>query len=238
MSTNATGPILELARMSISEEWKDVPGFEGYYQVSNHGRVKTMPRIVMRRSRWGSRHPHQVKERLMSLKKAKGFNYVAVNLTVGGSVTRCLVHRLVLEAFVGPCPAGMECRHFPDRDTANNRLDNLQWGTPVENARDSLVHGTSSLGRKASPESRARMSAAQSGRKLTEDHKRKIGLAGIGRKHSEATKRQIGLSQKGKFISYEQRAIVGAKLRGRKLTEAHRAKIAAGLRRHHDGVSA
>lgn len=53
-----------------------------------------------------------------------------------------LVHRLVLEAFVGPCPEGMECRHFPDRNPRNNRRENLRWGTPVENAHDQVVHGT------------------------------------------------------------------------------------------------
>ena len=52
-----------------------------------------------------------------------------------------LVHRLVLEAFVGPCPEGMECRHL-DGNPGNNRLDNLAWGTPKENFADSMRHGT------------------------------------------------------------------------------------------------
>lgn len=51
------------------------------------------------------------------------------------------VHRLVLEAFVGPCPNGMECRHL-DGDPSNNALDNLCWGTRLENHRDSVRHGT------------------------------------------------------------------------------------------------
>lgn len=56
---------------------------------------------------------------------------------------RCarLVHRLVLEAFVGPCPEGMECRHL-DGNPANNRLDNLCWGTRRENCEDAVRHGT------------------------------------------------------------------------------------------------
>lgn len=52
-----------------------------------------------------------------------------------------LVHRLILEAFVGPCPEGMECRHL-DGDPSNNRLENLRWGTPKENAADRVRHGT------------------------------------------------------------------------------------------------
>jgi len=55
------------------------------------------------------------------------------------------VHRLVLEAFVGPCPPGMECRHL-DGDTSNNRLANLCWGSPRENAADRHRHGHTARG--------------------------------------------------------------------------------------------
>ena len=57
-----------------------------------------------------------------------------------------LVHRLVLEAFVGPCPPGMQGRHFPKRNPGNNRLSNLRWGTPAQNSADRYVHGTIPLG--------------------------------------------------------------------------------------------
>lgn len=56
------------------------------------------------------------------------------------------VHRLVLEAFVGPCPEGMECRHYPDPDTSNNRLDNLMWISHVANIADKMIHGTRQTG--------------------------------------------------------------------------------------------
>src|SRR4051794_38431819 len=51
------------------------------------------------------------------------------------------IHRLVLEAFVGPCPDGLECRHL-DGDPGNNLLSNLKWGTRLENFQDSVKHGT------------------------------------------------------------------------------------------------
>lgn len=52
------------------------------------------------------------------------------------------LYRLVLEAFVGPCPDGMEACHYPDDDPSNCRLDNLRWDTPAGNGRDKKQHGT------------------------------------------------------------------------------------------------
>lgn len=51
------------------------------------------------------------------------------------------VHRLVLEAFVGPCPDGMECCHDPDYNPSNNRLENLRWDTRKANMEDAKRHG-------------------------------------------------------------------------------------------------
>lgn len=64
---------------------------------------------------------------------------MAVSLHKKGKQVFCLVHRLVLEAFVGPCPKGMECRHL-NGDSGDNRLENLRWGTPRENAADRAAH--------------------------------------------------------------------------------------------------
>lgn len=58
-----------------------------------------------------------------------------------------LIHRLVLEAFVGPCPEGMEVAHR-NGDPSDNRLDNLRWSTPVDNQADRVEHGTDSRGEK------------------------------------------------------------------------------------------
>jgi HNH endonuclease len=61
---------------------------------------------------------------------------------------RRLVHRLVLEAFVGPCPPGMEACHDPDPNPANNRLENLRWDTHKANQQDMGKHGHSQRGEK------------------------------------------------------------------------------------------
>jgi hypothetical protein len=71
--------------------------------------------------------------------------YLRVDLGAGRSDCR-LVHRLVLEAFVGPCPEGMECRHDPDYNPGNCRLENLCWGTKKENGEDKVRHGTTAKG--------------------------------------------------------------------------------------------
>lgn len=68
-------------------------------------------------------------------------------LCVSIGAKRRLVHRLVLEEFVGPCPPGMECRHL-DGDNSNNALGNICWGTKLENAKDKEKHGTTVEGEK------------------------------------------------------------------------------------------
>lgn len=62
-----------------------------------------------------------------------------------GHKKRYQVHRLVLMAFVGPCPEGMEACHYPDRNPTNNNLQNLRWDTRSNNAKDAVVHGTCHL---------------------------------------------------------------------------------------------
>jgi hypothetical protein len=74
-----------------------------------------------------------------------GYHQIDIRITLPNGRRKRTVsyaHRLVLEAFVGPCPAGMEACHFPDRNPANNRLENLRWDTKTENAADADRHGT------------------------------------------------------------------------------------------------
>ena len=61
---------------------------------------------------------------------------------IDGTCKREFVHRLVLEAFVGPCPDGMEACHSPDRNPQNNCVENLRWGTTADNTSDSIKDGT------------------------------------------------------------------------------------------------
>lgn len=141
---------LEMPKPHCTEVWKDVVGFEGAYQVSNMGRVKSLARVQCRGS--GMR-PYPLKERVLKPYDDHNNGYRLVILT---NRSRRLVHRLVLEAFVGPCPEGMQCRHL-DGNPGNNRLNNLAWGTPVENSEDRRTHGTAFNGPKGNTHPFARL---------------------------------------------------------------------------------
>jgi len=75
------------------------------------------------------------------------WGHLIVSLCRDGKVTNYFIHRLVLLAFVGPCPPGMMARHFPDRDPTNNSLGNLSWATALVNQRDRDIHDTHNRGR-------------------------------------------------------------------------------------------
>jgi HNH endonuclease len=84
------------------------------------------------------------------MKPIRAGKYVGLDLRHrDGGKKRKYVHRLIAEAFHGPCPAGMECRHI-DGDKTNNAALNLAWGTPAQNNRDKEVHGTAAFGEKNS----------------------------------------------------------------------------------------
>lgn len=126
---------------SVSNEiWKDVVGHEGEYQVSDFGRVKSLGVFKTIRGIW-NRHTGKIIKGTIDKK-----GYVATELSIKEKKRKSyFVHRLVLEAFVGFRPEGYECRHL-DGNPANNRLENICWGTPQENADDRNKHGSSRVG--------------------------------------------------------------------------------------------
>ena len=132
-----------MTKSIIHEEWRAVVGFEGYYETSNRGQVKSLARERIGSCPYGS-FVRQYSERILSQNRLRR-GYLGVGLYRDGSETRHLVHRLVLEAFVGPCPDGMECCHY-DGDPSNNHVSNLRWGTRAENYADTVRHGTTLRG--------------------------------------------------------------------------------------------
>lgn len=111
---------------------KKIDEFEGYY-VSTQGEIFTA---------WDGKPTPGKKLKLMKASKKKD-GYLMISFHGGGRKKNCsrLVHRLVLETFVGPRPSGFECRHL-NGNPIDNRLENLAWGTPEENLNDKIKHGT------------------------------------------------------------------------------------------------
>jgi hypothetical protein len=117
------------------EEWRVVPGWP-YYEVSDHGRVRSIDRVIV------DRRGRQCRKRgkILAL-QIREDGHLNVGLSSPGRSRRMAkVHALVLEAFVGPCPRGMECLHRNDVGT-DNRLSNLSWGTHTENMQDVVRNG-------------------------------------------------------------------------------------------------
>ena len=126
-------------------EYRDVPGFPGY-RVGSDGSVWT---------RWEQFHPHGVignrsrfgttwRQRKPWVSKQLGYHCVTISAGHGNKKT-FYIHRLVLEAFRGPCPNGMEGCHA-DGDRANNALSNLRWDTRRGNIGDTMRHGRNHRG--------------------------------------------------------------------------------------------
>lgn len=123
----------------MSEQWRPVPGWEGYYEVSNQGRVLSVGRKVWQGgSRWGRGFWRVTKPRILKPGIYRG--YERVSLQRDKRVHQESVHRLVLLAFVGPPPAGTEGCHN-DGNKTNNTLANLRWDTSSANHLDRTRHG-------------------------------------------------------------------------------------------------
>lgn len=147
--------------VKVAERWLPVVGFEGLYEVSDLGRVRSVDRVevyerVLANGRMVRISRHREGRMLRPGTVKSGHQLVAL-----GRGRSKLVHALVLAAFVGPRPAGHDSCHY-DGDPANNRLSNLRWGTRAENVHDAQRHGTFRGGSgpgEASP--RARLNDAQ-----------------------------------------------------------------------------
>lgn len=117
--------------MTETERWRPIPGYEGAYEASDQGRIRSLSRVTDRGRRW--------RGKIMSPSQMRN-GYWVVTLWRAGHQRTALVHRLVLSAFEG-ASQGAEGRHV-DGDQNNNRLDNLAWGTHSDNQFDQVAHGT------------------------------------------------------------------------------------------------
>lgn len=164
-------------------EYREITGCPGY-RVSNTGIVQT----CRGKKGLGPGGGHGSKSILTNTWKTlktypnhHGGHLRVVPYRADGTHPMRFVHHLVLEAFVGPCPEGMEACHFPDSDPKNNSLCNLRWGTHADNEADKVVHGTAVRGEMVSVG------------KLTTDQAREIFLL-RGKERQAETARRFNVS--------------------------------------------
>ena len=117
--------------------WRDIVGSEGVYEVSSHGRVRSIPRVVHRPG--GSDLP--VQGRILSL-NGNSRGYLRAELWRNNRRKRHFVHRLVAVTFIGDDPGdGLDVCHN-DGNHLNNQVSNLRWDTRSANMKDRIKHGT------------------------------------------------------------------------------------------------
>ena len=122
------------------ECWRSVVGYEGHYEVSDRGRVRSVPKCISN-SRGGTNR--LIKGRIKRF--SDDGRYLHLGLSKYGQSKTLRVHRMVLLAFLGPCPDGCEARHL-DGDYKNNSFENLVWDTHINNNQDRIIHGTHNHG--------------------------------------------------------------------------------------------
>lgn len=115
---------------TLDERWRDIPGYEGYYAVSNLGRVRSIGGRKYRR-----------KDLILSPIKNNRYGHLAVNLYKDDTRWTISIHKLVAAAWIGPCPKGQQVRHGPN-GKLDNSVSNLCYGTKSQDQRDRRRDGT------------------------------------------------------------------------------------------------
>jgi len=129
--------------VTAPEQWLPVVGWEGLYEVSDQGHVRSLDRLITPRS---GKRPYLRRGRVLR-SDFPSARYRVVQFHAEGVKIMRYVHALVLEAFDGPCPEGEEARHGV-AGQLDDSLGNLCWGTRGENERDKVRDGTHNFARR------------------------------------------------------------------------------------------
>lgn len=137
-ATNSTPP--------RDEEWRSILGWEGLYEASSRGLIRSLDRVVRHRNRWGGESDYRRPGRVMApqLNKARG-GYLQLVLFREGQAIGAYVHTLVCLAFHGLRPDGYQAAHV-DGKKVNCCAENLVWKTILDNDADKDLHGTRNSG--------------------------------------------------------------------------------------------
>lgn len=185
----------------ITEDWKDIKGYEGYYQISNMGNIRSVDKYVVNN-----------KNGSLAFKKGKPLKpqkqnsgYLYISLSREDKRKNFLIHRLVAEAFI-PNPDKLEQVNHKDENKHNNNIENLEWCTQAYN----LNYGTAIerrvsklIGRKVPQEVIDKCIAKRIGTHHSEETKEKIRQALTGLKRSEESLKRISAARKEYYKTHE-----------------------------------
>ncbi len=143
----------------MEEIWKDVEGYEGYYQVSNLGRLRSLDRIIRQKFPSGKMVDRKYPGKIFTCNPNQPGGYVSTELQKDGHSKNVLVHRLVAQAFI-PNPDNLPQVNHKDENKQNNCVENLEWCSNSYNvnygSRNQKV-SNALKGRKRSPEQAEQM---------------------------------------------------------------------------------
>lgn len=118
---------------TVAEEWRPVKGYEGFYEVSNNGNIRSIDRVVTKRG-----HAHCLTGKMKKQTEDR-YGYLHVWLCRDRTERKHFVHRLVCEAFVGSLDGGLEVNHI-DCNKKNNCACNLEPSTSLANSRHAVAN--------------------------------------------------------------------------------------------------
>jgi hypothetical protein len=119
-----------------TEQWRPVVGYEGYYEVSDRGQVRSIDRVIMSRSSAGGLCEHRRKGHIKNQASDKD-GYKLATFCRDGKEKMWRVHILVAEAFLGPRPEWSTMINHKNKDVSDNRVENLEWSNNGHNKRHS-----------------------------------------------------------------------------------------------------
>lgn len=127
------------------EQWRIIPGLSNYYEASDTGRIRSTDRFVNGFSAKANKPVMMKRSQTILSQNKRGAGYFYVCVCVDGAMRKEQVHKLVLMAFVGERPNGLQACHC-DGNPSNNNIDNLRWDTPKNNQNDRVAHKTDKRG--------------------------------------------------------------------------------------------
>lgn len=119
----------------MKEQWKDIPDYENYYQVSSLGRIRSLDRVITRKNKVAQTLKGQIKSNVIN-----DNGYLTINLYKEGFAKCFKIHRLIALAFIKN-PSGYSCVNHVDGIKTNNSISNLEWCSHAQNNKHAYDSG-------------------------------------------------------------------------------------------------